>query len=152
MQLNTKTTVLLQLFKAKVLNNVTLVNTFLCVVSLALFCFCLISVFNLKTEYSLKQFYPANHPLLLQEQKLRALFQSEKNLSLLVVLKSAQSASWLADSNYNLLKQIHTAFAWRVGKSRNDFTYRADAGQHLSNHFKKRTTNCFEPPAIEDFA
>lgn len=111
MQLNRKTNVLLQIFRRKVLKNVTLVNTLLGVLCLILFSFSCRAVFNLKTEYSLKQFYPENHPLLRQEEKLRALFQFEKNLSLLIVLKSKDNSSWLLEKNYSALKQIHTSFA-----------------------------------------
>src|SRR3989344_276046 len=111
MQLNEKITDLLQVFKTKVLENVTFVNSFLRVLTLGLFVFGAISILNLKTEYSLKQFYPMNHPLLIQEEKLRALFQSEKNLSLLLVLKTENGTSWLMDSNFELLQQIHSSFS-----------------------------------------
>src|SRR3989344_825878 len=111
MQLNEKITDLLQVFKTKVLENVTFVNSFLRVLTLGLFVFGAISILNLKTEYSLKQFYPMNHPLLMQEEKLRALFQSEKNLSLLLVLKTENGTSWLMASNFELLQQIHSSFS-----------------------------------------
>ena len=111
MQLKAKVNVFLQVLKAKALLNVRLINTFLGLLCLILFAAGSRSVLNLKTEYSLKQFYPVNHPLLVQEQKLRTLFHFEKDLSLLLVLKSAEGSSWLEDKNYNLLKQIHTSFA-----------------------------------------
>lgn len=111
MHLNRKTNVILQIVRCKVLNNVRLVNTILGVLCLILFGFSCLAVLKLKTEYSLKQFYPANHPLLKQEEKLRALFHFEKNLSLLVVLKSKDGSSWLGEKNYSTLKQVHSSFA-----------------------------------------
>ncbi len=111
MQLKAKVNVSLQIFKAKALENVRLINTFAGLLCLALFLFCGYSVLQLKTEYSLKQFYPANHPLLRQENKLRSLFHFDKDLSLLLVLKSPDKNSWLDEKNYLLLKQIHNSFA-----------------------------------------
>ncbi|MBC7465462.1 MAG: outer membrane lipoprotein-sorting protein, partial [Bdellovibrio sp.] len=64
----------------------------------------------MKTEYSLKQFYPTNHPLLVQEDHLRNLFQAEKNLSVLLVLKTKNGSSWLDNHNYALLKTIQLNF------------------------------------------
>ena len=111
MQLNLKLNALLQFFKAKALFNVRFIYTLTGLLCLILFALCGVAALKLKTEYSLKQFYPANHPLLVQEQKLRTLFHADKNLSLLLVLKTTDGTSWLQDKNYKLLSQIQSSFA-----------------------------------------
>ena len=111
MQLNLKLNALLQFFKAKALFNVRFIYTLTGLLCLILFALCGVAALKLKTEYSLKQFYPANHPLLVQEQKLRTLFHADKNLSLLLVLKTTDRSSWLQDKNYKLLSQIQSSFA-----------------------------------------
>lgn len=111
MQLNHKINALLQIIKAKALYNVRLVNTLTGLLCLILFGLCGKAALKLKTEYSLKQFYPVDHPLLVQEQKLRTLFRFDKNLSVLLVLKTSDGSSWLQDKNYQLLSQIQTSFA-----------------------------------------
>ncbi|MFZ3230151.1 MAG: outer membrane lipoprotein-sorting protein [Pseudobdellovibrio sp.] len=110
MRLNRKIPLLLRLFKIKVLNNVFLFNSLLGVFCFVVFLFAFRSTFNLKTEYSLKQFYPANHPLLVQEEHLRKMFQADKNLSIFLVLKTKDASSWLTNSNFALLKTIQHKF------------------------------------------
>ena len=111
MRLNLKISALLQIVKTKALYNVRLVNTFTGLLCLILFGLCGTAALKLKTEYSLKQFYPVNHPLLVQEQKLRTLFRFDKNLSVLLVLKTLDGSSWLQDKNYNLLAKLQASFA-----------------------------------------
>ncbi len=100
----------LQNLHLKDAKNVFFFNTIAASACILLFSFGLYTTFNLKTEYSLKQFYPQNHPLLNQENRLRSLFQFDKNLSIFLVLKSADSSSWLEQKNYSVLKQIHDSF------------------------------------------
>lgn len=92
------------------MKNVFLFNTLMGVLCFVVFLFAIKSTFNLKTEYSLKQFYPANHPLLQQENHLRSLFQADKNLSIFLVLKTKNGSSWLDSRNYALLKTIQLNF------------------------------------------
>lgn len=92
------------------MKNVFLFNTVMAVLCSVIFLFAIRSTFNLKTEYSLKQFYPANHPLLVQEEHLRKLFQADKNLSIFLVLKTKNGSSWLDTQNYSLLKTIQLNF------------------------------------------
>lgn len=79
-------------------------------ICLLLFLFGIYTTFHLKTEYSLKQFYPQNHPLLKQEDHLRSLFQFDKNLSIFLVLKTSDASSWLEQKNYTVLRQIYDSF------------------------------------------
>lgn len=58
----------------------------------------------------MKQFYPAKHPLLLQEEKISKQFKLNKNLSVLVLLQTKDKKSWLTQKNYNFLKSLTTAF------------------------------------------
>lgn len=89
---------------------VTLINkitTFLCAV---LFLFGFYTVLQLKTEYSLKQFYPADHPLLLEENKISQLFKLDKNQTLALLLKTPDHSSWLRDEHFLVLEKITKAF------------------------------------------
>ncbi|MBC7421033.1 MAG: outer membrane lipoprotein-sorting protein [Bdellovibrio sp.] len=63
-----------------------------------------------KTEFSLKQFYPSDHPLLLEEEKIAQLFKIEKNLSVIVLLQTKDKTSWLENKNFNDLNNLTTAF------------------------------------------
>ncbi len=110
MNLNKKISLSGRFLKFKVAKNVFVLNSTIAGVCLLLFSFGLYTTFHLKTEYSLKQFYPQNHPLLRQEDRLRTLFQFDKNLSIFIVLKTADSSSWLEEKNYTLLKQIFISF------------------------------------------
>ena len=110
MKLNRKLNLWYRFLKSKVSKNVFLFNTFVASVCLLVFSFGLYTTLHLKTEYSLKQFYPQNHPLLKQEDRLRSLFQFDKNLSIFLVLKTADSSSWLEEKNYAVLKQIFNSF------------------------------------------
>lgn len=110
MRLNRKIKLMLRFFRFKALKNVFLFNTLMGVLCSVVFLFAIKATFNLKTEYSLKQFYPANHPLLLQENHLRSLFQADKNLSVFLVLKTKDGSSWLDSHNYALLKTIQLNF------------------------------------------
>lgn len=75
-----------------------------------LFVFGLYTSFQTKTEYSLKQFYPADHPLLIEEHKIAQLFKLEKNQTLIILLQTADHQSWLSDTNYMQLKKLTEAF------------------------------------------
>ncbi len=110
MQLNRRLKLLRQYLPGNSRKNVFLFNTLMASACLLLFLFGVYTTFHLKTEYSLKQFYPQNHPLLVQEDRLRSLFQFDKNLSIFLVLKTAGSSSWLQPSNYTVLKNIHDSF------------------------------------------
>ncbi len=63
-----------------------------------------------KTEFSLKQFYPSDHPLLLEEEKIAQLFKIEKNLSVIVLLQTKDNSSWLENKSYTDLKNVTSAF------------------------------------------
>lgn len=58
----------------------------------------------------MKQFYPAKHPLLIQEEKISKQFKLDKNLSVLVLLQTKDKKSWLTGKNYNFLKSLTSAF------------------------------------------
>lgn len=58
----------------------------------------------------MKQFYPAKHPLLLQEEKISKQFKLDKNLSVVVLLQTKDHKSWLTTKNYNFLKSLTAAF------------------------------------------
>lgn len=110
MRLKRRTKLFYRFFRAKALKNVFLFNTLMGVLCFVIFLFAIKSTFNLRTEYSLKQFYPTNHPLLVQEEHLRQLFQADKNLSIFLVLKTKNGSSWLDNHNYALLKTIQLNF------------------------------------------
>ncbi len=75
-----------------------------------LFLFGFYASLQTKTEFSLKQFYPANHPLLLQEEKISQIFKIEKNLSVIVLLQTKDKTSWLDNKAYSDLKALTLAF------------------------------------------
>jgi predicted RND superfamily exporter protein/outer membrane lipoprotein-sorting protein len=58
----------------------------------------------------MKQFYPAQHPLLLQEEKISKLFKIDKNLSVVILLQTKDQKSWLETKNYSFLKNLTSAF------------------------------------------
>ncbi|MBC7742697.1 MAG: outer membrane lipoprotein-sorting protein [Bdellovibrionaceae bacterium] len=58
----------------------------------------------------MKQFYPSDHPLLLEEEKIAQLFKIEKNLSVIVLLQTKNKGSWLDNTAYNDLKTLTEAF------------------------------------------
>ncbi len=58
----------------------------------------------------MKQFYPAHHPLLLQEAKISKQFKLDKNLSVIVLLQTKDKKSWLENDNYLFLKNLTTVF------------------------------------------
>lgn len=58
----------------------------------------------------MKQFYPAKHPLLLQEDKISKQFKLDKNLSVIVLLQTKDKQSWLSAKNYNFIKALTVAF------------------------------------------
>ncbi len=58
----------------------------------------------------MKQFYPAKHPLLLQEEKISKQFKLDKNLSVIILLQTKDKKSWLEKNNYFFLKNLTTAF------------------------------------------
>lgn len=58
----------------------------------------------------MKQFYPAKHPLLLQEEKISKQFKLDKNLSVIVLLQTKDKKSWLSSHHYNFLKNLTSAF------------------------------------------
>ena len=110
MKLDRMTKLWLRFLKIKVSKNVFIFNTLMASVCMLLFVFGIYTAFSIKTEYSLKQFYPKSHPLLAQEDRLRSLFQFNKDLSIFLVLKNPSASSWLEEKNFFVLKQIHTSF------------------------------------------
>jgi uncharacterized protein len=58
----------------------------------------------------MKQFYPAKHPLLLQEAKIAKQFKLDKNLSVVVLLQTKDKKSWLEKENYDFLKKLTLLF------------------------------------------
>lgn len=96
--------------EAKDSKTVIVFNRALIAVCSLLFLFGAYTSLQTKTEFSLKQFYPSNHPLLLQEEKISQLFKIEKNLSVVVLLKTKDQTSWLKDKSFNDLKSLTLAF------------------------------------------
>lgn len=88
----------------RVFNNC--VATF-CVV---LFSFGVYTSLKTRTEFSMKQFYPAKHPLLLQEENISKQFKLDKNLSVIVLLQTKDKQSWLEKNNYAFLKNLTFIF------------------------------------------
>lgn len=89
---------------------VVLFNKTALILCLLLFSFSLYTSLKTRTEYSLKQFYPADHPLLIEEQKISHLFKLEKNLSVIVLLQTKDKHSWLETPNLQTLKKLTAAF------------------------------------------
>ena len=85
---------------AKVSKTVVVFNSWVAAICVLLFLFGILTSLKTRTEFSMKQFYPTKHPLLLQEEKIEKLFKIDKNLSVVVLLQTKDKSSWLEDKNY----------------------------------------------------
>ncbi len=90
--------------------SVVVFNTLITFVCVLLFLFGLYTSLQTRTEFSMKQFYPAKHPLLIQEQKMSQLFKLDKNLSVIVLLQTKNRSSWLEQNNYAYVQKLTSAF------------------------------------------
>ncbi len=83
-----------------------------CVAALCvlIFSFGVYTSFKTRTEFSMKQFYPVRHPLLIQEEKISKLFKLDKNLSVVILLQTKDKKSWLEKNNYDFLKNLTGVF------------------------------------------
>ena len=60
---------------SKDFENVKVLNSYMTLFCVVLFVLGLWSSYNTKTEYSLKQFYPSDHPILMKEKKVLSSFE-----------------------------------------------------------------------------
>lgn len=72
----------------------------------------LIQLPNLNTNYSVEQFFPDNHPLITESQKIRQTFFLEDRPGFLVLLNQPENSNshWLEPKQLELLKQISEHF------------------------------------------
>ncbi|MBK7963182.1 MAG: outer membrane lipoprotein-sorting protein [Bdellovibrionales bacterium] len=63
-----------------------------------------LQVTKLKTHYSFKQFFPKNHELLTEDQRIRQNFSLSDRPSIVFVLKAEPTHGWLSPKNFNWLK------------------------------------------------
>lgn len=67
-------------------------------------------VTKLKTAYSVKQFYPAQHELLKNDQKIRNMFRLNEKSPFLFVIQFDKKDSWLKKENIEKLKELTLNF------------------------------------------
>ncbi|RYZ65761.1 MAG: hypothetical protein EOP05_20135, partial [Proteobacteria bacterium] len=71
---------------------------------------CGLQISKLSTKYSIKEFYPKNHPILNMTDEVENRFQLHSTPTFLAVLSldgaSRSSGSWLTPSNFEKLKSV----------------------------------------------
>jgi uncharacterized protein len=95
---------------ARVSKTVTVFNSCIALLCIVLFSFGLYTSLQTRTEFSMKQFYPADHPLLIQEKKFAKLFKVDQDLSVVILLKTKDKKTWLDQNNYEFLKKLTAGF------------------------------------------
>ncbi|MCE3010746.1 MAG: outer membrane lipoprotein-sorting protein, partial [Proteobacteria bacterium] len=77
---------------------------------LASFAWSVFTLQKLSTEYSFKQFYPSNHPILQTDLEIKRIFQLQEKSPFLFIL-SLDNGQWLEPSNLSRLKSITDSLA-----------------------------------------
>lgn len=86
---------------------------FIWVFTLIIFTWSAFKLFNLKTEYSIDQFYPKDHLLLKNHDLIKTQFRLNEESPYLFVVQLSDSDSWLAPNNIHKLQKITQAIQER---------------------------------------
>jgi predicted RND superfamily exporter protein len=86
-------------------NHIKVISTLGTALILAFVIFCGLQLSQLSTRYSIKQFYPKNHPTLDLEHGIQKRFSLKNSPTFLVVVHSAKS-NWLDQENLSKLKAL----------------------------------------------
>jgi predicted RND superfamily exporter protein len=70
------------------------------------FLFCLFQISKLKSEYSVKQFFPKSHFLLSVEQKIKTDFKLQDKSSLILIVSQTNNSTWLNKSSLNKITNL----------------------------------------------
>ena len=95
-------------FHETFLKTVNRMTYFISFIVIILVTFSIFQIKHLSTEYSLEQFFPSNHPLLVQAKSVKSKFQLEDRSSFLLVLEwpTLVPQTWLEKQNMQLLSEL----------------------------------------------